>query len=152
MSGTAGMPSSELVEPPVITPSTISQRVQVGTAGMPPSELVEPPVITPSTISRGVQVGTSGTAPVDLASTMENVISIAQSLGLTNIIPTLSDFVSSCTLQLQHSGKDHPKVHKSTSCWDQHYTVLSFLLNGHLHAQYQKLSGMLGHARASPML
>ncbi len=57
--------------------------------GMPSSKLVEPPVITPSTISRGVQVGTSDTAPVDLASTMENLISVAQSLGLTNILPTL---------------------------------------------------------------
>ncbi len=28
--------------------------------------------------------------------------------------------------------------------WNQHYSVLSFLLNGQLHADYVKLSGWLG--------
>ena len=35
-------------------------------------------------------------------------------------------------------------VHNSTHSWDRYYSVLSFLLNGHLFSEYEKLSGMLG--------
>ena len=37
------------------------------------------------------------------------------------------------------------KVHESqTFDWHRHYSVLSFLLNGHLHSEYKQLQGMLG--------
>ena len=36
------------------------------------------------------------------------------------------------------------KIRGSTCDWNRHYSVLSFLLNGHLYAEYQRISGMLG--------
>ena len=57
----------------------------------------------------------------------------------------LPDFVSSCRLSQQCSGKDSPQLHSgSTGSWDRHYHVLSFLINGQLYADYVKLAGMLG--------
>ena len=55
---------------------------------------------------------------------------------------TLSEFVSEDRARFQHGST--LQVHNSNCLWDQHYTVLSFLMNGHLHADYKRLSGWLG--------
>ena len=68
---------------------------------------------------------------------------MAQQKGLAYDLSTLSAFVSSGNVQFQHS-EPPLRVHDSTCSWDQHYSVLSFLVNGHLHAHYTKLSGWLG--------
>jgi len=54
---------------------------------------------------------------------------------------TLSTFIPISTLGLQHSGL---LVHDSTCLWHQHYPVLSFMINGHLSVEYDRLSGWLG--------
>ncbi len=57
-------------------------------------------------------------------------------------VDTLSSFVSSGGVSLQCFGRC--TIHDSSSSWQQYYPVLSFLLNGHLHVDYVRLSGWLG--------
>ena len=73
--------------------------------------------------------------------TSHKLVTTAQSLG---IAADLSEFVHICTVSLQCSGSHPPRVHESTKSWSRHYSALAFLLNGHLYAEYEKLSGMLG--------
>ena len=73
--------------------------------------------------------------------TSHKLITTAQSLG---IAADLSEFVHICRVSLQCSGSHSPRVHESTKSWSRHYSALAFLLNGHLYAEYEKLSGMLG--------
>ena len=75
-------------------------------------------------------------------STLENLFEVAQQLGIEHDFTTLSRFVSSGSVGFQPSGSF--QVHNTTCSWNQHYAVLSFLLNGHLHSEYARLSGMLG--------
>lgn len=73
--------------------------------------------------------------------TVSKISNIVQRLGIPLDVAA---FVHSSGLSLQSSGPP-PQVHgHATRSWDRHYTVLSFLMNGHLHAEYSKLSGMLG--------
>lgn len=114
-------------------PEMMSREVQV---------TMEP---TAQMITRGVQVNsTANPKQIDLGPTLEKLAQISQELKLPHTISTLSDYVSSSVITLQPSGTHIPKVHDSTCSWNQYYPVLPFLLNGHLHAQYQKLSAMLG--------
>ena len=51
-------------------------------------------------------------------------------------------YISSGSVGFQSS---HPlEIHDSRCSWRQYYPVLSFLINGHLHAEYARLSGWLG--------
>ncbi len=49
--------------------------------------------------------------------------------------------ISSGAVLFQHSEDLH--MHESR-CWHQWYPVVSFLICGHLHADYNRLSGLLG--------
>ena len=78
-----------------------------------------------------------------VAETVERLSAVAQQKGLAFDVSTLSQFVQDASVRIQTSGVTL-HVHDSTWSWNQHYSVLSFLLNGHLHAEYTKLSGWLG--------
>ena len=104
-------------------------------------------------VSRGTQVAglvesssASPAAAMDMEEkeweeTSHKLVTTAQSLG---IAADLSEFVHICRVSLQCSGSHPPCVHESTKSWSRHYSALAFLLNGHLYAEYEKLSGMLG--------
>ena len=116
------------------------------------------------TLSRGTQVQEAGFINVDsntvtntatehnaieldelLEDTLTKMDTIAQKLGLpTNHRSLLPEFVHSCQVSFQWSGDYSPHIHGSTKSWSRHYSALSFLLNGHLHAEYERISGMLG--------
>ncbi len=74
---------------------------------------------------------------------VEKLSAIAQQNGLRFDVATLSEFVKNSSIQFQTSGPTL-RVHDKAWSWKQHYTALSFLLNGQLHADYTKLSGWLG--------
>ena len=51
---------------------------------------------------------------------------------------------ASLQLQCDPRGTVELQVHKSRCSWPMNYTVLSFMMNGHLYAEYNKLAGMQG--------
>ena len=55
----------------------------------------------------------------------------------------LAPYISEASIRFEQSWTSL-QVHDSACTWDQHYTALSFLINGHLHANYDRLSGCLG--------
>ena len=75
------------------------------------------------------------------AATMSKFHDIICRLGIPLEV---AGFVQSCRLSLHHSGPT-PHIHDSTtSSWDRHYSALTFLMNGHTHVEYARVSGMLG--------
>jgi hypothetical protein len=82
--------------------------------------------------------------PVNVGRVMEKLSDAVEQAGLTSKFPDLSNFVSTSNLSLQQTGEAPLQVHGSKWKWKQHYSVLSFLLNGQLHAVYKRLSTMLG--------
>lgn len=104
-------------------PEMMSREVQV---------TMEPATV--QIITRGVQVNsTADLKQIDLGPTLEKLAQISQELKLPHTISTLSDYVSSSVITLQHiSQKSMIQPAPGTR-------VLSFLLNGHLHAQYHSL-------------
>ena len=79
---------------------------------------------------------------------MERLLEIACTLGLYYDLDTLLQYISEAKVQVQPSGPAL-QVHDSTRTWDQHYAALSFLVNGNLHADYERLSGFLGFPQCS---
>ena len=57
-------------------------------------------------------------------------------LCISNCVPEL------CTTVPQ--GSDPPTIRSSNKCWEKNYTVLSFLMNGQLFAEYKRVANMLG--------
>ena len=51
---------------------------------------------------------------------------------------------ASLQLQCDSVGGTEPQVHNFRCSWTMNYTVLSLMMNGHLCAEYSRLSGMLG--------
>ena len=106
------------------SPSTISASVQTD--------------LSPSTISMSVQVPELASTDVRLG-IVQRLSEVAQQVGLSLDVETLSSFVSSGGVSLQCFGRC--TIHDSSCSWQQYYPVLSFLLNGHLHVDYVRLSG-----------
>ena len=96
---------------------------------------------SPSTISMSVQVPELVSTDVRLG-IVQRLSEVAQQVGLSLDVETLSSFVSSGGVSLQCFGRC--TIHDSSCSWQQYYPVLSFLLNGHLHVDYVRLSGWLG--------
>ena len=90
----------------------------------------------PGVPSPSTQVAGSSQQSVEnqvLLQTVERLISAAQQKGLPYDFSMLSGFVSSGSVKFQTSGS-LLRVHDPSCSWDQHYSVLSFLVNGHLFA------------------
>ncbi len=73
---------------------------------------------------------------------IDQLSSVASQLRFSHDSQTLFSLVSSGTIGLEHSHG--LKIHNFSGSWSQYYPVLSFMMNGQLHAEYCKLSGMLG--------
>ena len=76
---------------------------------------------------------------------VEAISSLGFSCDLKNIDKT--GFSKCCTsLQITvPTGSSHPIVRSSpTKSWAMNYSVLSFLMNGQLYAEYERISNMLG--------
>ena len=59
----------------------------------------------------------------------------------------ISEVVSEGSVHLEHS--DCLKIHDSTCSWQQYYPVLSFLMTGNLHSDYERVGGLLGFPACS---
>lgn len=51
-------------------------------------------------------------------------------------------FISSCQVALKTTGI--PAIYFSNRSWSLNYPVLSFMMNGQLYAEYERVTGMLG--------
>ena len=92
-----------------------------------------------------IPVETPSVESAALKATLQKVEDVAKNLQIpTDYSAGLSDLVHDSVLSLHCSGPTSLCVHNSTHSWDRYYSVLSFLLNGHLFSEYEKLSGMLG--------
>ena len=78
-----------------------------------------------------------------VAETVERLSAVVQQKRLAFDVSTLTQLVQDASVRIQTSAVTL-HVHDSTWSWNQHYSVLSLLLNGHLHAEYSKFSGWLG--------
>jgi len=65
----------------------------------------------------------------------------------SEIVNRISETVSTGSIHL-HSSADM-KIHDSLCSWQQYYPVLSFLMTGNLHADYQRVGGLLGFPACS---
>ena len=70
----------------------------------------------------------------------DRISGLTEQLGLSH--DTDSSFVSSGDIGLQHS--DSFQIHDSLCFWRKYYPVLTFLISGHLFADYERLSGLPG--------
>ena len=77
-----------------------------------------------------------------LKDVIDRLACLAGQIGLPHNTNTLSSHVSSGSIGLHHS--DSLRIHNSFCSWSQYYPVLSFLMSGHLYADYDRLSGLLG--------
>ena len=81
----------------------------------------------------------------DDASQLEDIVdklsSPPKDLSLPIDPDSITSLVSSGTKELQHSQQF--TIHGSLCSWEQHLPVFSVLIIGHLHAEYEKLSGLL---------
>ena len=77
-----------------------------------------------------------------MSRTLERLTGLAEQIGFSQDTVNLASFVSSGTIGLQCS--ESLKIHSYACSWQQHYPVPSYLMTGHLHADYERLSGLLG--------
>ena len=78
-----------------------------------------------------------------MKSLVGDLIAAAQQVGLPQeFIHNIPQHISAGSVSLQHS--DGLTIHDSTCSWRQYYPVLSFLMSGHLHSEYQQLGGLIG--------
>ena len=59
----------------------------------------------------------------------------------------ISEVVSEGSIHLEHSNC--LKIHDSTCSWQKYYPVLSFLMTGNLHSDYERVGGLLGFPACS---
>ena len=77
----------------------------------------------------------------DRRKTIERLGEVA---GWVGRVYDFSEYISAASIRFQPSGAAPPRIHGSNCSWNQHYSVLSFLVNGHLRSEYERLSGWLG--------
>ena len=82
------------------------------------------------------------------SSILEHLNTVASSVGLTQeFTDRISEVVSEGSIYLEHSKC--LKIHDSTYSWQQYYPVLSFLMMGNLHSDYERIAGLLGFPACS---
>ena len=71
---------------------------------------------------------------------MSELIDLVDAIGL---LVDVHKCMTKASLQLQCDprGTAELQVHNSRCSWPMNYTVLSFMMNGHLYAEYNKLAG-----------
>ena len=102
-------------------------------------------------IDVGVQVipphKTSADA-MDVNTTTVKLAEISGEVGMYDF-NHLQMFVSRSRVELHQTGSPPLKLHDSHGLWIRHFSVMSFLLNGHLYIHYRNLGGMLGFPHIS---
>ena len=131
----------------VVSTEVVSMGTQVEAEMISTGTQVEPE--SPEVISSSVQVP-EPTPTDDRLETIGKLAEVAQQVGLSYNFELLASFVSSGSVGFQCSGGPL-EIHDSRCSWRQYYPVLSFLINGHLHAEYARLSGWLGLPSCSGM-
>ena len=89
-----------------------------------------------------VDVEGEGTNGLLLDDWIDKLSSIAEETALPHDTDTIMSCVSDGTIGLQHS--ESLRIHDSQCSWHQSYPGISFLISGHLYAEYKRLSGLLG--------
>ena len=84
---------------------------------------------------------------MDVSRTLERLTGLAEQMGFSQDSVNLASFVSSGTIGSQCS--ESLKIHSSACSWQQHYPVLSYLMTGHLHTNYERLIGLPPRPRSS---
>ncbi len=79
---------------------------------------------------------------------LDQICSIAEKQKYPCNLDSLISVVSQGTVGFSYSDDLH--IHNSHCSWKQYYPVVTFLMNGHLRAQYERLSGALGFPACSP--
>jgi hypothetical protein len=121
---------------PAVLPELELNQVATGT------QVPSPVAVT--SIGTQVAIGTQVIPPFsdkDRRETIEWLVKVSKQVGK---VYDFSEYISPVCVVMQHSGSPPPRIHQSTCSWNQHYSVLSFLMNGHLRAEYERLSGWLG--------
>ena len=93
-------------------------------------------------MSEGLEVDEGDDACFLVEDLVDHLSSVAEELGLPHNSDSLTACVSSVSIRLQHS--EELVIHDSQCSWHQWYPVVSFLISGHLYADYKRLSGLLG--------
>ncbi len=76
-------------------------------------------------------------------SVIQEVLTFAKDAGFTpELAKSISETVS--TENISWSASDSLRIQGSKCSWRKHYPVLSFMVSGHLHCEYDRLSGLLG--------
>ena len=77
------------------------------------------------------------------SSVIEEVLAIAATAGFSQeVMNSIPEVISTGNISLCHS--ESLKIHQSQCSWRKHYPVLSFMMSGHLHCEYERLCGLLG--------
>ena len=94
----------------------------------------------------GVESEREGCSEEERDRILEKLREVAQKCGKEG--DGIGRFVSCGIVMLQQTGPSL-QIHDCPRSWTQYYSVLSFLLNGKLHAEYVRMSGMLGLPKCS---
>ena len=87
--------------------------------------------------------GSTGSTLEHVPAIVSELIDLVAAIGLP---VDVHKCMTKASLQLQCDprGTAEPQVHNSRCSWPMNYTVLSFMMNGYLYAEYNALAGMLG--------
>ena len=102
-----------------------------------------PPSIQPDPIASEVS-GSTNSTPEQVPAVVSELIDLVAAIGLP---VDVNKCMTKASLQLQCDPRgtaEPPQVHNSRCSWPMNYTVPSFMMNGHLYAEYNRLTGMLG--------
>ena len=81
-------------------------------------------------------------SPDEVECAIDGLVDAAKQAGLSEaFVESVPSFISREEIHLHHSHT--LKVHDSTCLWRQHYPVMSFLMSGQLHCEYERLAGLL---------
>ncbi len=76
------------------------------------------------------------------------LVTAAKHVGFpSDLVDEISEIVSTGSIHLQSS--EHMRIHDSMCSWRQYYPVLSFLITGNIHADYECIGGLLGFPACS---
>ncbi len=154
--GVVSRPVSVGIPGPVPSSSplgVVSRPVSVGIPGPVPSSsplgVVSSPVGTEDdsdlTYLHSEQIhvdGDDGCSHSEVDDLLDQICTVAEKLNYPCSLDSLTSVVSLRDVCFSYS--EGMSIHNSHSSWKQHYPVISFMLNGHLHIEYVRLSGALG--------
>ena len=82
--------------------------------------------------------------PEDLQAVLRAIGDCIEKQGYSLDLNQYSALTTSNSTRLVHTSHSPPTIINSQKSWLMNYTVLTFLMNGQLFAEYHRLSNMLG--------